>query len=897
MNGIYLILALSLTNPLDLPRRIAESGPVDSAILVLDHIIDSARGTPLEAQALLLKASIYHQIGDDGRALTVLKGMRRMELPDYVADTAYAMLASMTEDPKQQAEILSEFVRKYPFASTRLNALWNLANLFEFLNMPDSAMMALKAISADYPDFRDTAQVEIGRFRVQLGNCGRAMVLARRHIGRVSTANYVLSLAHLARGDTGLAIALSWDNAETDWNSAALEIGLLNKRNASALGLRLPSPGFDRWPLQLKREWAIATINVGKADTVLKLTAPTLFDTVDGKSYRNLLLFRFYILSEQMDSAMVMVDSLPLEPPFTGYLIKFARRLINMGYPDQAIPILESIYTSGRHYPMDELLTTLHRAYLRVGNYEAAARLEGKMVQFGVPIQRRITLEIKRQIEAYERLFEATGDSTHLRNARKLQALIKDIPTDTSAGRVEELIREEKYQQAFREVDLSRYDLLYRIAVGMLQQGDTLQAYGVLGLIPLTGFKLDHDAFRLRLIAGYGLGKFRRVIDDFNQYQSLYADFTPDTAVWRVVGLSYLALGEYEKSLGWLYPIADTGLSHAIATAFLKLDLPELALRVKDIPSELAVKCALKLGDVEKLKSLNPPTDRNLLRQYLIAIARSDPDFAMKMADSLRVSYIIKGEIAVIAALRNSDVETAVENAVTPLAYYEIGLFYMRHGLLDSAKIYFRKAMENTEQEYALAAFKLGSIYYSQDMAVEAIKYYRMAMSDDSLKPYAIYNLASAFKTLRKKDSAAYYYRLLMKEYADREISLDAEDALAFMLQDAGRPEEALRYWNDLEGELRKYDDEIELKYWKAEALFALNRSREALNYYLMVARSGTGSEWRIIATLKAAKIYAITGRKRQAVELYRKVINMAGPASQFGELAQKELDALKGGN
>ncbi len=897
MNGIYLILLAIVNGPLDLPKRIAETGPIDSAIMVIDHIIDSARGTPLEAHALLLKANIYRQIGDDGRALTVLQGMRRMELPDDVADTVYSILADMASDPRKQASILSEFVSKYPFASTRLNALWQLADLFEFLNMPDSAMMAFKRIAADYPSVRDTAQVEIGRLRLETGNPGRAIVLARRHLQRIPRAHYVLSLAQLAKGDTGLAIALSWDIAKSDPYSAALMLDLMHRRDASSIALQLLpewKTELDTWPLELKVAWARAMVDIGMADEVFHLLGPPIFSADSLKPYRTLLNFRFYILSGQLDSAVVIVDSLPPQPPFSGYIVDFASNLMRRGYVHEALPILERVYSHGQYYPMDRLLKLLRTGYLKLENYESAAQIEKKMVMFGVPVERPITKELERQADAFRRLFEATGDSIYLENARKLRKLLKGMPQDSVTKRIEALIQDGRYEEAFREVDLNRYDLLYRIALGILEQGDTMQAYSILGLIPPTGFKLDHDAFVLRLKLAYALGKFQRVEDDFSKNSGFYMDFRADTALWRVVGLAEMALGRYSEALGWLYPLEDTALGNIIATAFCKLDMPEMALSIHSISNETAVKCALKMGDLAKLKSLNPPLDRQLLRNYLIAIAKDNPDYAMKLADSLRVSYIIKSEIAVIKALNESDVEKAIENAATPLSYYEIGLFFMRRGMLDSAKVYFRKAMENLENPFPLAAFKLGTIYYSKDMATEAVKYYKMAMSDDSLRPYAIYNLASAFKTLRKKDSAAFYYRLLMKEYADREISLEAEDALAFMLQDGGKPMEALHYWNDLEGELKSFEDEIELKYWKAEALFALNRSREALNYYLMVANSETSSEWRIIAMLKAAKIYAIIGQKSRAVALYRKVLKMAGETSQFGEIARQELDALQ---
>ncbi len=563
-----------------------------------------------------------------------------------------------------------------------------------------------------------------------------------------------------------------------------------------------------------------------------------------------------------------------------------------MGYPHEALPILELIYSNGLHYPMDELLTALHRCYIKLDNYEKAADIEGEMLRFGVPLDTLVIEKLRRQEDAFKRLFIATGDSTFLRNATKLDSLLSNLPVDTATEKIRAMIENGQLDEAFHTVDLDRYDLLFEIAKNFLEQGDTTQAYAILTLIPIRGFKLDHDAFIIRLNLGYNSGKFQKVVEEFEDSRDVYIKFDADTGAWLPAGLSFIALGQYEKALKLLFPVKDGRATDGIALSLMQLGYPEIARQLKGLSNDMAVRCAIKSGDIGWLKSLKPPIDKKLLRKYLIAIAEHDPEYAMKLADSVGVSYVVKSELAVIQALKNGDLQTAMDNAATPLTHYMIGVFFMRHGMLDSARTYLKQALE--EANMPLAAFKLGTIYYSLDIPLEAVKYYKIAMKDDSLRPFAIYNLASVYKTLRKGDSASHYYKLLMKEFGDREISLDAEDGLAFMLQNKGNNMEALNYWNDLEGELRKFEDEIELKYWKAEALFALNRSREALNYYLMVAHSNTSSKWKVISMLKAAKIYAVLGKKQKAVELYQKVIKISGPASEFSAIAQKELNTLK---
>ncbi len=895
MSGILLVFSIVASNPLNMAKRVAKEVSIDSAVALLDHIIDSARGTPLEGQALLLKADIFMQIGDDGRAVTILNSMRRIQLSNEVADTTYSILLKLTSDPKEKTKLLSEFINKYPFASRREAAIWNLVNLFLFLNMPDSAMMALKRLSADYPNGRDSVQVRIGELRIETGNPDRGILLSKRHLDSVPLSHYVISRAYATLGDTGLALALGHDETGKCLKCMANEISLLNEIQASSRAMEITKKidvDFDRWPLELKKAWSVMMINMGKADTVFKLGGISLFDEDEEKPYRTLLNFRFYILSEQLDSALSIIDSMPLIPPFTNYIVDFANKLINMRYPHEALPILELIYSHGTYYPLDSLLSSLHRCYIALGDYGRAANLEVEMERFGVPIDTSAMDQLQKQIDAFKRLFQATGDSTFLDNARKLEATLPKVRSDTLTERIRAMITDGRVEEAFKIVDLDRYDLLFDIAKGFLANGDTAQAYGVLGLIPIKGFKLDHDAFVLREIIGYRLGKFEQVVNDFQNSRDSYASFAVEDSLWLYVGLSYIALGNYHDALKTLYPLGDEFAADGIAISLMKLGYADRVKEIKGVSNDVAVRCAIKTGDVEWLKSLNPPVDKILLREYLIAIADSDPNYAMALADSVGVSYIVKGEIAVIKALKNNEIDAAKENAATPLTFYRIGVFYMRHGMLDSARAYLRKALD--EGGMLKAAFKLGTVYYSQDLALEAVKYYQMAMKDDSLRPIALYNLAAAFKTLRKKDSAIFYYKKVMKDYGYMEISLDAEDALAYMLQDMGKNEDALDYWNDIEGELKNFSDEIELKYWKAEALFALNRSREALNYYLMVANSDTKSEWKIIAMLKAAKIYAIIGEKGRAIALYQKVIKLAGPTSQFSDVARKELETLK---
>ena len=857
---------------------------LSAEIETIDSVLDVMRGTPNEWPLLLRKAELLLEMGDTARAKLILNSLMRLDIDDSTAAKAYLLAAELAESDSAKAQILAEFSTKYPFASGRRDALLEAAALSEKIGMKRKALELRKMLASDYRDGRESQQCAIARLRLEVGDPQRAVLLAKRLMAYQSEQmQSVLFRGQLLLGDTVEALLNGFRSNSQEVKET--EASILLKSGYWDYVVSMLSSAEPLSPRE-RAILSIALADIGEVELALgHVVQYELFDEFDSLGFPDMRRFfeAYEILNNMgdIDTAIALAAELPDTWPFLRLKADIVSKMADFGsdsLPYQLVtPLIEKSY-----YPKERTLLKIYRWMLDHGDYPNAAKLEVELSKYGYAPPKSVMQRLE-EFKAYaQRLYEATGDTSYAVEAARWDSILSDLVQ----------FKIDSLQE--------RFDVLLTKIDSLLEDGDTVAAWSLLKLFDWNGFSLDEEAAAKTVELAFKLRRYSEAESLAVQYLRTYQAAPHRKDVLKLLGLVYVALGKFEEAVLPLYGLVgeDREATNAFAYVAINLGHPEIVKKLDGLSPNLKLRAAVRSGDLSIAKNVElGMLDESLLREFLVLLAEREPDRAFKLADSLKVSYILRAEMAVVYALKKGDFEFAKKNALSARSFYRIGVAYMRRGKgkedLDSALVYLQKAFEMGE--LADAAFKIGSIHYAQNRPRKAIEFYRLALKCDTLKPLAFYNIGMAFKSLGEIDSATRYLNIVVDSFGTDEISLDAENSLAFIYQDELSDfDRALRLWNDLEGELQSYDDEVELKYWKAEALLASNRTNQALLEYLKVVKAKPkGDNWRATAMLKAAKIYAILGKSRKAEKLFRQLIDERGPGDQLSIVAEQELQKL----
>lgn len=222
---------------------------------------------------------------------------------------------------------------------------------------------------------------------------------------------------------------------------------------------------------------------------------------------------------------------------------------------------------------------------------------------------------------------------------------------------------------------------------------------------------------------------------------------------------------------------------------------------------------------------------------------------------------------------------------------YYYGIYYLNEEKYDKSENFLKKSIQKGYDK-AKAYIALGNLYYYSGEGKKAydnfLKSYNIEKSDEVL-----YNLALLAKQNEFYTEAVEYYRELIDISEIDEQKTDAWTNLLYSLIGAKRYSEVLDAIESGGYELDK-PDAAAVQYYKAEALFGLNRFEEAVTEFLRIEYIYSGDrDLAATSYIKAAESYIILEQFDAAKEILNKV-KRDFPGSKWSKRADEILEKLE---
>jgi tetratricopeptide (TPR) repeat protein len=458
---------------------------------------------------------------------------------------------------------------------------------------------------------------------------------------------------------------------------------------------------------------------------------------------------------------------------------------------------------------------------------------------------------------------------------------------------------------AYTHLDESRLPERVLLARAHRDRGDREVALALLRDTEPRGFRADEEAVFLRIRLAREFIEFEEIEDLAPRYLAAYPGSDRSGDVRRILGETELTLGRPERAYTAL--LGETGIEARSLRALALIEMGEIekARSLKPLTPETRWLIDLEDGQADTLPSTLSYRDRAHVEEFVLLRCESGESPELEL---LRESGIFnEEEIELLhgkCLARSGRYEEAVAllEALSAKARgelrYEIGLALFKAGELEDARAHLFKALQWGDlRTRGLAAFKLATALFSENRFTEAADYYRMALDlveDETIRRNALYNASIAYTRMNQADSAAALKQRLAESYPSREESLEALLSLAFLHQERGEFEEALRIYSGLEGELRTEEEEAELLYWRGEIHFVRDDLETALLEFRKLYTFYPDLEnWTVTAELRAAKILAALARTEEAREILERIVAVRGTEDNFGRIAREDLDAL----
>ncbi len=231
-------------------------------------------------------------------------------------------------------------------------------------------------------------------------------------------------------------------------------------------------------------------------------------------------------------------------------------------------------------------------------------------------------------------------------------------------------------------------------------------------------------------------------------------------------------------------------------------------------------------------------------------------------------------------------------------ARYEVALRHLNAGEYEEARSLLRAIVGGNPGRDVLgkAWFKLGSTDYLMGRyrgAADGFEEVLRLQPEGPLVREAHFNLGLSLEKLGEWARAAEAYRTLLARFPEYEGRDRVAVKVGYALQEAGRYEEAIAAYEAARpGAAPEVGAEVQ--YWTAECNARARNLEKAIVAFLKVGYLfPEQTMWAATAELRAAELYVRTGKAGEARTVYRRVLERYGVESQWGAMANEQLETL----
>ena len=194
----------------------------------------------------------------------------------------------------------------------------------------------------------------------------------------------------------------------------------------------------------------------------------------------------------------------------------------------------------------------------------------------------------------------------------------------------------------------------------------------------------------------------------------------------------------------------------------------------------------------------------------------------------------------------------------------------------------------------------LGDHYFRSQQYENALAAFKNAMRggmDPEAKPLAMRYCIRLYETVGLYDAGLAMIRdyLDLYPYAEDRFEKQVKIGLFyFQLKDFYG---AIKHLKAIEAGAEDADTEAEIQYWIGKSYLNMGQFEQAIFEFLKVKymTGPTKLPWASTAVFEAAKAYGTLGDSEKAIQLFEKVVQTEGAASDLGRVAVQQINALKG--
>ncbi|MDD5465471.1 MAG: tetratricopeptide repeat protein [Candidatus Omnitrophica bacterium] len=257
---------------------------------------------------------------------------------------------------------------------------------------------------------------------------------------------------------------------------------------------------------------------------------------------------------------------------------------------------------------------------------------------------------------------------------------------------------------------------------------------------------------------------------------------------------------------------------------------------------------------------------------------------------SLGMAYFQKADYPASCRVLSRFQDEFKDNPLAPQAFYTLGTAFLGLGKINEALDIFKDALKLCPQDIELLQkieYEIADCYYKlgqKDEALRLFKLLRAKYPNSSITADIMWWLGQYYYRGNNLELARRYFASLTKDFPDSRLSADAFYALGLTSYKLGDYEGAkLYYAKSLERSDVK--DTADIRFNLAEALEANSEFDAAAKQYLLAADLYPQSPDLLARSLlRAAKLYEDKESFKQALEIYKRIIEQGGQEAKFAQ-------------
>jgi len=192
------------------------------------------------------------------------------------------------------------------------------------------------------------------------------------------------------------------------------------------------------------------------------------------------------------------------------------------------------------------------------------------------------------------------------------------------------------------------------------------------------------------------------------------------------------------------------------------------------------------------------------------------------------------------------------------------------------------------------AKFKLATCYFKLNdfkQAAEGFAAYEAGNPGSEYADDALFNAGMAFKRLNDLAASERMYTQLLENHPSSPLNERGRMNLAYLYQDSGRFNEAVKAFREVAGMNGK--KAAEALFWAGDTYQSQGNTAAAHAAYLEVYEKFRSDEvWAVSALDTSGRLYEKNNELRKAIDMYRK-IEKGGYSKKYTEIAKKKADIL----